>query len=109
MDMVKLFTHSVTPPGDNVRAVVESSGFEVVVDCQAVGYNFGPRLNVVPDEQLDGVPIDRLDAAKTNPSKPLLRIPFYRNKNQGLSLRPAPACAFLFPSHIGFIHFHDSL
>jgi len=106
MNMVELLPSRVSTRADNVWVMLESSRFERVVDIQTVGHNGGPQFDIVPNERLDGVLANRLHASETNSAKLSLCIPFYRNKNQGLALRSAPACSFLLPADVSFVNFH---
>ena len=108
MDMVELTTRRFTAGGEDIRSVIKSGGFELVVDRQPVGDNRCARFDIVPDKRLDGILVNRREAAKTNPPKLSLGSPFYSNKNQCLPFCSTSPCAFFLSTHIGFVHLYSA-
>lgn len=105
MDMVESPTRSFAPCADYMRVVIESGDVELVVDLQAVSDNPCADFDIVLNKRFDGIPVNRRDATKTNPSKFSLCFSFYSDKNQCFPLCSSSACSFFLSTDIGFVHF----
>ena len=108
MDMLELFLRLLPTSADNMWAMMKSGGTELVIDRQAVCDHCCSRFDIVLNKRLNGLPVNSRNTAKADSSESLLRITFYRNKNQRLAFcSPSPGSFFLSP-YIGLIHFHPA-
>ena len=69
VNMVEFATGRLASGGDDVGMVIKPGGLEPVINREAIAHHQGARLHVVPDEQLDVAPIDRLHTTKADPAK----------------------------------------
>ena len=106
MDVVEFRTGPLATSGDDVRMVIKSCGFAVIVNREPLGHNPGAWLHLVPNEPLDALPIDCLDATKADPAKLVLGITLHRHKHRCFAFRPTPTGSFFFSAHMGFIDCH---
>ncbi len=106
--MLELPARSFAASSDDMRAMIKSCDFEVVINRQTVRNNFCSGFDIVPNKRLNCILINRLNATETYPSKFLLCVPFYSNNYQCFALCPTAPRSFFLSAHIGFINFHTS-
>ena len=90
MDVVEFRTGPLATSGDDVRMVIKSCGFAVIVNRETLGRHPGAWLHLVPNEPRDALPIDCLDATKADPAKLFLGIPSTATSTAVLPSAPRP-------------------